>query len=163
MWTGMTAFAAFALAPWTATLATNTFALAVATLATPVTTLAIAAIAALATVATVTTGTTAAAFVTVASGALLDHRLEVAGRQQLEDALTVVLLLRLDDRQDPNPVDVLFGLDLQLIADRGTLGQDRSIERAPGLTRPGSAPGPRPVSARARELDFDPGRHGSQL
>ena len=69
-------------------------------------------------------------------GAVLDDRLEaLLARQQLQQAGPRRLLLVRDDRQHPDAVDVVFGLDPQLVADRRPARQDR-----PSSTPRGSRP-----------------------
>ena len=93
-------------------------------------------------------------------GAVLDDRLEaLLARQQLQQAGPRRLLLVRDDRQHPDAVDVVFGLDPQLVADRRPARQDRTVEHATRLSGPGGAPGPRTVRCRARQLDLDADRH----
>ena len=70
------------------------------------------------------------------------------------------LLLRWDHGEHPDAVDVVLGLDAELVADRRPAGQDRAVEDAPRLAGAGGAPRPRPVGGRARELDLDAGGHG---
>ena len=95
------------------------------------------------------------------TGALLHDRFErFLGRQELQQIGAGRLLLWWNDGQHPNALDVVLGLDPQLIADRGSSREDRSVEHATWFTRPGCAPGPRAVGARAGELDLDARRHG---
>jgi carbonic anhydrase/acetyltransferase-like protein (isoleucine patch superfamily) len=92
---------------------------------------------------------------------LLDDWLEVAARKQFEQVAAPGLLLRRNDRQDADALDVLFALGTQLIADSCPTGQDRSVEDAFGLASTGGAPRPRAIVADRRQFDVDPRRHGS--
>ncbi len=95
-------------------------------------------------VARAVTPRTARALVAAAARrALLDHRLEaVLRRQQLEHVGAVRLLLARDHREDADAVDVLLRLDAQLVADRRSRREDRTVENAARLPGPGGAPGP---------------------
>jgi len=83
--------------------------------------------------------------VTVARGALLDNGLEIAGGQQLEQPAAIVLLLRLNDRHDADSVDVLLGLDLQLVTDGRAVGKNGTVQCASWFASAGGTPGPGPV------------------
>ena len=97
--------------------------------------------------------------VAIAGGALLDDRLEVAARQQFEQTFAAGLRLGRNDRQHPDAVEVVFGLHLDLVTDRGAIGQQSAVEGAARLACAGRSPRPGSVRARARQFDVDPSRH----
>jgi carbonic anhydrase/acetyltransferase-like protein (isoleucine patch superfamily) len=64
--------------------------------------------------------------------------------------------------QDGDAVDLLLGLDLELVADLRPLGEDRAVEHTLGLPSTGGAPGPGAITERTGEFDVDPSRHEAQ-
>ena len=97
----------------------------------------------------------------IAAHSLLGDRLEVAAREQFEHVAAPRLLLRRDDRQDADALDVLLALGAQLVADADTNRQDRSVEDPFWFAGASSAPRPRPIAADGGQFDVDPRRHGS--
>ena len=95
-----------------------------------------ATIAAGTTIVTVSTGSSvaiatapAAALVAIALGAGLDHRLELAlDRQQLDARRAAAFWRHCTIAQHGDAVDLLLDLDLELVADLGVGGQDRSVD-----------------------------------
>ena len=111
-------------------------------------------------VATAAITTPAIAAVTaVTRGALLGDRFELVVDDQLEQAAAFAAPFGREHRRDVDAVDVVFCLGAQLIADRGTVRKDRSIEHPLGLTSPCGAPGPRAICCDTRQFDVDPCRH----
>jgi carbonic anhydrase/acetyltransferase-like protein (isoleucine patch superfamily) len=102
-----------------------------------------------------------AGIVAIASHALLDDRLKVGARQQLQELAALGLLLRRDDREDADALDVVLALGAELIPDGSTGGENRPVEDAFGFAGPSGAPRPRPIAADRRQLDVDPRWHGS--
>jgi pimeloyl-ACP methyl ester carboxylesterase len=80
-----------------------------------------------------------------------------------QDLYPVRLLATLDlgrcDRDDLNTFQLEVRLRSENVAGLGTGVQDRTVENTSGLARSGDPPRPRPVWARARELDLDSTRH----
>ena len=93
--------------------------------------------------AVVTAGAAARALVTVTRGAHLDDGLEgFRRRQQLERFARSTDSFAATIDSDADAVEVLLGLDAELVADGGIGGEEAAVDRATRLAGPGGAPGP---------------------
>ena len=92
----------------------------------------------------------AAALAAAALGLCFDDGLEgLVIWQQLHEAATLVLVTRLDDRQDFHPIEHLFGFNFYDVTDRCTIVENRTVHDAFRLEGSGCTPCPRTVRARA--------------
>ncbi len=116
--------------------------------------------------ASTTTSTTTTIVAVTASATTLrckhlgDQRLLATAAEHFERLGLLAGALGREHGGHGEPIEVGIGLHLHDVTDRGSGGQQASVERALGLLGSGCAPGPLPVAAVGGEFDVKPSCHG---
>ena len=95
-----------------------------------------------------------------AAGEHLCHRLERPLRHELDQIGALAAARRTEDLGHGDAVEIALDLGPQHVADLRAGRQERGAHHPARLLRAWRPPGPRPVWARARQLDLDPAGHG---